>query len=82
MDADQNIFPMDKIDGKTSFKIHLKNEYKEDIYLLVQVIGRQEAGFFPAFALDVTKDEQMQKKFGNLPMLMSLPTSRTGKASF
>ena len=66
MDDDRNIFPMDKIDGKTSFKIHLKNEYKEDIYLLVQVIGRQEGGFFPAFALDVTKDEQMQKKIREL----------------
>ena len=66
MDDDQNIFPMDKINGKTSFKLYLKNEYKMDVCLLVQVIGKQENGFYPAFAMDVTKDEQMQKKIRDL----------------
>ena len=66
MDDGQTIFPMGKIDDKTSFKLYLQNKYKEDIYLLVQVIGKPEAGFYPAFALDVTKDEQMQKKIRDL----------------
>ncbi len=66
MHNEQNIFPIDKINAKTSFKLLLQNEHNENVCFLVQIIGKPEAGFYPAFALDVTRDEQMQKKIRDL----------------
>ena len=66
MDGGQDIFPMDKVDGHTSFKLSLRNELMKNVWLLVQVIGKPESGFYPAFAMDVTKDEEMQEKIRDL----------------
>ncbi|MDD4159838.1 MAG: EAL domain-containing protein [Synergistaceae bacterium] len=81
MDGDQNTFPIDNMNEDTSIKISVKNESGEKIYLLIQIIGRNEAGFYPAFAMDVTKDELMQEKIRDLAYIDAV-TNISNKESF
>lgn len=65
MDERQTIFPA-KIEKDSSLKFSLSNSSSEKTFLLVQIIGNNEKGFFPAFAIDITKDELLQEKVRNL----------------
>ncbi len=65
MDERQTIFPT-KIEKDSSLKFSLRNSSSEKTFLLVQIIGNNEKGFFPAFAIDITKDELLQEKVRNL----------------
>lgn len=66
-----DVFPLDIADINNSFKISVHSDLNENIYLLIQVIGKNENGFYPAFAIDVTKDEIMQEKIRNLAYIDS-----------
>lgn len=66
MDEVQTVFPAKSIDKDSSFKISVRNRLSQKTFLLIQVIGENERGFFPAFAIDVTKDELLQEKVRKL----------------
>ena len=65
MNDGQTIFPA-KIEKDASFKLSLRNKNNDKTFLLIQIIGNNERGFFPAFAIDVTKDELLQERVRNL----------------
>lgn len=66
LDDVQTVFPVKSIDKESSFKLSVRNCLNEKTFLLIQVIGENERGFFPAFAIDVTKDELLQEKIRKL----------------
>ena len=61
MDKDQTIFPQNSIRMGQSFRLPLHMADGRTIYLLIQVIGNEEGGFYQSFAVDVTKDELIQE---------------------
>ena len=65
MNDGQTIFPA-KIEKDASFKLSLRNKNNDKTFLLIQIIGNNERGFFPAVAIDVTKDVLLQERVRNL----------------
>jgi diguanylate cyclase (GGDEF)-like protein len=65
MDKNQTLFPLSSIKKEDSFRLSLLMPNGERIYLLIQVIGDNERGLYQSFAVDITKDEQIQEQVRN-----------------
>lgn len=62
MKEGQTVFPLDSIKKHDSFRFPFLTEDGRHIHLLIQIIGDNEAGFYPSFAIDVTNNEILQER--------------------
>ncbi len=80
MDKKQTLFPLDSIKKEDSFRLSLHMPDGRELYLLIQVIGEEEGGLYQSFAVDITKDEQIQEQVRNFAFI-DLTTGLPNKKS-
>lgn len=65
-DDARNILPIGSIKDESAFRLSVRDKEKDRIFLLIQIVGKNEKGYYPAFAVDVTKDELAKEKIKDL----------------